>query len=78
MEKRIFDVIANIMEESIENINLDSSSDNIDNWDSLKHMNLVLALEEEFEVQFESEEIMEMLNVGLIFEILKEKTLSQN
>ena len=35
-------------------------------------MNMVLSLEEEFNVQFGEEQILEMLNVGLIIEILKE------
>lgn len=46
---------------------------NYDAWDSLKHMNLVVALEEEFEVVFTDEEVTELLSVPLILEILKAK-----
>ena len=43
-------------------------------WDSLGHMNLVMAMEDEFDVQFEVEEITEMTTAGKILEILEAKT----
>jgi len=43
------------------------------NWDSLRHMNLVLALEEEFSVSFTDEEITDMLSLDLIVEVLSHK-----
>ena len=72
MRERVYKIISQVFNVPIENINDESSSDDIETWDSLKHMNMVLALEEEFNVQFGEEQIFEMLNVGLIIEILKE------
>jgi acyl carrier protein len=72
MKERVYKVISQVFNVPIEKINEESSPDNIETWDSLKHMNMVLALEEEFNVQFGEEQIFEMLNVGLIIEILKE------
>ena len=54
-------------------INENSSPDNIDNWDSLKHMMLISALEEEFDIQFSDQEMLELLNYKLIKHILTEK-----
>jgi len=54
-------------------INNESSPDNIENWDSLKHMNLIVALEEEFEIEFDDEEIVDSMNYALIVIILKSK-----
>ena len=54
-------------------INNESSPDNIENWDSLKHMNLIVALEEEFEIEFDDEEIVDSMNYTLIVIILKSK-----
>ena len=45
----------------------------IGTWDSLNHMNLIVALEEEFDVTFDEEEINEMISLELIELILKEK-----
>jgi len=72
MKDRVFKIVSQVFETAIEDINEDSSPDNIDSWDSLKHMNLVLALEQEFDIQFKDEQIVEMLSTGLIIETVKE------
>jgi len=43
-----------------------TSPETIPNWDSANHLNLVLALEAEFEVQFEIDEVAELTTVGAI------------
>jgi len=49
-----------------------TSPDIVGSWDSLQHMNLILALEEEFGVEFTGEQMNEMLNFRLIVIILQE------
>ena len=39
-------------------------------WDSLRHMELIIALEQEFDVLFETDELAEILSVTLIVEAL--------
>lgn len=41
-----------------------SSPDTVENWDSVQHLNLVLALEERFSVQLSPEEIEQMKTLG--------------
>ena len=76
MENRIKKVMSAVFEIPVEEINNESSPDTIESWDSLKHMQLVVALEEEFEIKFEDDEIVELLNYLLIFNIIKGKILS--
>ena len=47
-----------------------ASPDSVAGWDSLRHMQLVLALEESFGVQFAVEDMEAMFNVGAIVEIV--------
>jgi acyl carrier protein len=47
-------------------ITAESSPQTIENWDSMQHLNLVLAVEEKFGVQFEPEDIEQMKNVGAV------------
>lgn len=75
MEDRIKDVMAAVFEMSIDEITDISSPDNIESWDSLKHMSLVVALEEEFCIQFTDEEILEIINYPLIKSIILEKLI---
>ncbi len=73
MRKRVFDIIAQVMNVPVGSLSEESSPESIEAWDSLKHMSLILTLEEEFGVQFSDEEIVTMLNVGLIMEALTHK-----
>jgi acyl carrier protein len=59
-------VMSAVFEIPVESISDDASSDNIDNWDSLRHLNLILALEEEFGVSIPDEEVGNMVNYKLI------------
>jgi acyl carrier protein len=70
---RIRRVAADVLETSADKITLDSSPETIDTWDSVHHLNLVLALEQEFDLQFEPEEIDQMKDVRHVLEILGSK-----
>jgi len=71
MKRKVLSIVARIMGVPVKSMTEKSSIDTVEEWDSLKHMNLILALEEEFKVQFSDEDIVEMLSVELIFETLK-------
>ena len=73
IEKKLKNVFSVVFELDPNFINENSSPDNIDNWDSLKHMVLISALEEEFDIQFSDQEMLELLNYKLIKHILTEK-----
>ncbi len=73
MEDRIKAVVSAVLNISIDDINNDSSPDTIESWDSLKHMNLIVALEEEFEIIFDEEDFEDMLNFQLISLTIREK-----
>ena len=63
---KIKQVMSAVFEIPLESIGDDASSDNIENWDSLRHLNLILALEEEFGVSIPDEEVGNLLNYKLI------------
>ena len=47
-------------------ITAQSSPETIENWDSMQHLNLVLAIEEKFGVRLEPEDIEEMKTIGAV------------
>ena len=63
---KIKQVMSAVFEITAESITDDASSDNIENWDSLRHLNLILALEEEFGVSIPDEEVGNLVNYKLI------------
>ena len=70
IEDRIKNIMSAVFEIPIQEINDESSSDTVVSWDSLKHMNLVIALEEEFEMEFSESEIPEITNYRAIKEVI--------
>ncbi len=58
---------------SLDSISEETSSDTIEIWDSLKHLQLVLAIEEEFQIKFDESEITEILCFKDIVAHLKKK-----
>jgi acyl carrier protein len=74
---RIKNVMSSVFEIPIEEINNKSTTDTIESWDSLKHMNLVIALEKEFNVQFTDDNIIQLVNMKLIMEVLSETLPSE-
>jgi acyl carrier protein len=66
MEGRIKAVMAAVFDMKTEDIDDNASPDTIGSWDSLHHMNLIVALEEEFGMTFNEEDMANMLNYQLI------------
>lgn len=66
-------ITADIFGVPVEQVSPQSSPDTIETWDSINHLNLVLALEQEFGIQFTPEEIEQLLSVELIVALLAEK-----
>lgn len=71
MEQRVLDIVSKIMNVPIGTVSMDSCSRNVDSWDSLKQMKLVLALEEEFDLEFDDDQILKLNSVKTILDALK-------
>lgn len=56
-------------DESIE-VDDDTTSDDIEDWDSLEHINLLAAVEQEFGVKFNMGQVNTMKNVGEMVDII--------
>lgn len=51
-------------------INNLTNSENIEDWDSLNHINLVSAIEKEFKIRFALGELMEIKDVGAMIDLM--------
>ncbi|MCZ2836541.1 acyl carrier protein [Modestobacter sp. VKM Ac-2985] len=66
------DVMATVLRVPAEEIGPGSSMDTVPGWDSLRHLTLVLALEEEFGIQIPDEEAGSITSYPLIKLVLSE------
>jgi acyl carrier protein len=71
--ERVRGIAADVLKLPATQITPQSSPESIEGWDSVQHLNLVLALEQEFDVQFEPEEIDQMSNIDRIRLVLETK-----
>jgi acyl carrier protein len=74
MEERVFSVVSKILETPLSAINVDSKPETIPNWDSLNHIKLMLALEEEFNIQFSDEEVLDLNGISKIIKTIRKHT----
>ncbi len=51
----------------------ETTSDDIDEWDSLTHMNLVVAMELRFKIKFALGELQKLKNVGEMLDLINRK-----
>lgn len=73
MEAHIKTLIAKLFDVDETYLSLNSSPDEIEKWDSLGHMNIVAAIEEEFEIELTDDEIDAMANISSIINIVEGK-----
>ena len=66
-------IAADILVVDQERVTAQSSPENLDGWDSVQHLNLILALEDKFGMQFEPEEIDRMRTIGGITQIIERR-----
>ncbi|MCI1785953.1 MAG: acyl carrier protein [Bacteroidales bacterium] len=71
MEQKIINILKLILE--TKDVNVSCSQDTCPEWDSLRQLNLVLELENTFNISLEPEEISEMKSYSDIIRILKAK-----
>jgi acyl carrier protein len=71
VERNVEQVIADVLQMPPTMVNDELAMQDVEVWDSLKHMELIVSLEETFGLQLTFEEIVTMQNVGKIKSVLK-------
>lgn len=73
----LFNEITNVFRKVFQNPNLEltfhTSSKEIENWDSLHHMELINELENHFKININFQESMKINTVNEIYELVKNK-----
>ena len=71
---RVRRIAADVLGLPVEQVTADSSPDAIEKWDSLQHLNLLLALEQDFGLNFTPDEIERMLSIGHITAVIQQRS----
>lgn len=66
-------VISDFFKKEKLTITLTTTANDIEEWDSLNHMNLIRTIEEEFNIEFEFFEVMGFENIGELVKSIEQK-----
>jgi acyl carrier protein len=68
IKNRIYTIMAFVFHQEISNLNEYSSQSNISNWDSLRHLSLIVSIEDEFSISIADDEVNQLKDFKSIYE----------
>lgn len=73
MLEQVNEVFREVFDESDLTIARETTAADIEGWDSLMHVRLMIAIEKAFRVRFSSSEVASLNNVGELIDVLERK-----
>lgn len=73
MNEKLRNVVAEVLGIPVGQVTESTSTDTEDSWDSLRHMNIIFALEDAFGIRFTDDEITRLVSIAKIEEIVAGK-----
>lgn len=71
--ERLNAVFQDVFDDPSITVNDSTTADDIEDWDSLEHINLIAAVESEFGIKFSMGQVVTMKNVGEMADIILQK-----
>ncbi len=71
--EEVVDIFREVFDDEELEINEETCSDDIEEWDSLENINLIVLMEKTFHIKFQIAEISELENVGDMVNLIKKK-----
>ena len=73
IKEKVFEIIANVLNVNVTEITLESTVGDFLSWDSLGQLNILQSVQDEFDVEFEPEEMMDIEDVNDIIKAVESK-----
>jgi acyl carrier protein len=70
---KVRDIIADVLDLPDLTVTKQTTAEDVEDWDSLNHINIVLAIEKQFGIKVHTAEIEELRNVGELVELVARK-----
>ena len=68
--EKLNEVFQDVFDDDSITVNAETTADDIEDWDSLEHINLVSAVEKTFSVKFTMAQVVGMKNVGEMVDVI--------
>ena len=72
--ERLNAVFADVFDDEDLTVNDETTAADVEGWDSLVHITLIDAVEEEFDISFDMKTIVKLKNVGEMVDVILEET----
>lgn len=72
MENKIIELIARVLNVPVGDVTLETEIGELDEWDSLRNLQIIAQLEKEFEVKITPDMIMDLEDVSDIISLIKD------
>ncbi|MGI5947620.1 MAG: acyl carrier protein [Lachnospiraceae bacterium] len=71
--EKLDEVFQDVFDDEKIHVGETTTADDIEDWDSLEHINLIVAVEHAFQIKFSMGQVTKMKNVGEMADIILEK-----
>lgn len=71
--ERLNDVFRDVFDDDSITVSDDTTAADIDGWDSLMHITLISAVEDEFDIKFDMKSVVAMKNVGDMADVIEQE-----
>lgn len=69
------EVFQDVFDDESIHVTPETTADDIDDWDSLEHINLVVAVENKFGIKFKMSEVVSFRNVGEMADVIASRVV---
>ncbi len=74
IQRRITEVFRDVLDNEAIVLTRETTADDIEEWDSLAHISIIVAIENEFDIKFDLMDIKPLKNIGEFIDLIKRKT----
>ena len=71
--EKMNEIFRNVFDDESIVLNDETNANDIEDWDSLEQINLIVAIENEFEMMFDMTEVADLANVGEMVDLILSK-----
>lgn len=74
ISKELQDVFRSVFEQPELSVTPEMTADDVDGWDSITHLDLIVSVEKAFNIKISGFEVMQLNNVGSLQNLVNKKT----
>ena len=77
LQDRLNRIFCEVFDDDDIKISPEMTANDVDGWDSLSHVNLIVAIESNFKITFSQKELLTFKNVGSLLDSIRSKTANR-